>query len=223
VCRGGATLPQYGGRASKPDRPDNVTVEFQVGPTRTQGVNMPNDFVLPQGEIKLHVGCADLSRPGYVNIDVRETAATDLVTDAWALPMIPDESVTEIYTRHTIEHLEPDDAAQALREWFRVLKQGGYAHIICPDLEFHCKQLLGMAESPIFADQQVHAMAGFYGWKVPSRGGSLHDSHRWGYVFATLTERCLESGFTRVERVLDGTDSEPWHLNIKAHKERPAA
>jgi SAM-dependent methyltransferase len=175
--------------------------------------------LMPLRELRLHVGCADIRREGYTNIDIRQTSATDLVCDAWALTMFSDGSVSEIYSRHTIEHFEPDDAAKALREWYRVLKPSGHAHIICPDLIFHCKQLLGMAVCPIFADQQVHAMSGFYGWKASFRGGNQHDSHRWGYVFDTLSARCRESGFARTERIITGIDSEPWHLNIKAYKD----
>ncbi|HEV7326102.1 MAG TPA: methyltransferase domain-containing protein [Bosea sp. (in: a-proteobacteria)] len=177
-----------------------------------------NESLSQTKPIRLHLGCADVRLPDYLNMDVRNTVATDLVGDAWDLHEFKDGSVASIYTRHMIEHLEPDDATRSFREWARVLSAGGHAHIICPDLVFHAKQYLGMAISTITNDQHFHAMAGFYGWKVESRGGSRYDAHRWGYSFETLSAALKHAGFSRVERVLQGKDSEPWHLNVMAYK-----
>lgn len=174
----------------------------------------------PSDVVRLHLGCGDVKMADHINIDVRATAATDLVRESWNLSSFPDGSVTSVYTRHMIEHLEPEDAARALAEWHRVLMPGGHAHIICPDLVFHAKQYLGLAHSSITSDQHFHAMAGFYGWKVVSRGGSRYDAHRWGYSYESLQSVLVAAGFSRTERVLIGKDSEPWHLNVKAFKMR---
>lgn len=173
---------------------------------------------MPQGELRLHLGCADKKVRDHINVDARQTKATDLVSEAWDLKVFADNTVASIYTRHMIEHLEPDDAAKALKEWYRVLKPGSVAHIICPDLVFHAKQYLGMEKATITPDQHFHAMTGFYGWKVESRGGSRYDAHRWGYSFDTLSKACTDAGFSRIDRITTGTDTEAWHLNIKAYK-----
>lgn len=166
---------------------------------------------------KLHLGCADIHLDGFVNVDVRRTSATDLVTEAWNLSMFDDGTVAQIYSRHMIEHLSLGEACRALAEWGRVLRCGGIANIVCPDLAFHARQLLGMAQSSL-PDQMAHAMAGFYGWQDPLRGGEREDAHRWGYVFGSLRQACLAAGFTEVIRRTSGRDTEPWHLNILAFK-----
>lgn len=168
---------------------------------------------------RLHIGCADIKLDGYINIDTRQTKATDIVADAWSLEMFESGTVSEVYSRHTIEHLEPDDAVRAIREWHRVLSPTGFARIICPDLEFHAKQYIGKARSTVHVDQRVHAMAGFYGWRVPSRGGNIHDAHRWGYCEKSLSTICKELGFTSITRITHGKDGEPWHLHIVARKQ----
>ncbi len=172
---------------------------------------------LAVGPLFLNIGCADVDMPGHINIDARETAATDLVANAWDLKRFSDASVTKIYSRHMIEHLEPGEALEAAAEWYRILQVGGQANVICPDLAFHARQFLGEAQSSL-ADQAAHAMAGFYGWKEPWRGGAVHDAHRWGYVFDTLSAVFRQAGFQRVDRVTSGPDSEPWHLNVVAFK-----
>ncbi|WP_221930976.1 methyltransferase domain-containing protein [Telmatospirillum sp. J64-1] len=167
--------------------------------------------------IKLHVGCADKRLDGYVNIDCRQTKATDAVSDAWDLHMFADGSVSEIYSRHMLEHLDPNDARRTLRRWHSLLAPGGILHLVVPDIEFHARQLLGLAQSR-FPDQLQHAFAGFWGWRDEMRGGSRHDAHRWGYTESSLTQELASAGFEKIERVLQGPDSEAWHLQMLAAK-----
>jgi hypothetical protein len=150
-----------------------------------------------------------------VNVDVRAAEGVDLVSEAWGLTGVADGSVEEIYSRHMLEHLDPNDGARTLRRWRALLRPGGTVRVIVPDLEFHALQLLGGAQSR-FPDQHAHALAGFYGWRVEDRGGSREDAHRWGYTAATLAAALVAAGFADVERHRDGVDGEPWHLNVTA-------
>ncbi len=166
--------------------------------------------------IKLNIGCADVGKDGYLNIDTRPTKVTHVVCDAWKIHMhFARSSVDEIYTRHMIEHLDPNDAREALESWHQVLKPNGLLHIICPDLMFHCQQFMGTATSTL-PNQRAHAMAGFYGWRDESRGGSREDAHRWGYTGESLHALLASHGFVEIHRHLEGPDSELWHLNISA-------
>jgi predicted SAM-dependent methyltransferase len=125
--------------------------------------------------------------------------------------------VDEIYSRHMLEHLDPNDARRALRAWAHVLRPGGLLHLIMPDLEFHCRQFLGLTRSD-FPDQHDHAMAGFFGWRCEDRGGDREDAHRWGYTFDSLARELAAASFIQIERVTAGPDSAPWHLNVTARK-----
>ncbi len=172
--------------------------------------------------IKLHIGCNKTSLEGFVNIDVRKTKSTDIVTNSWELQMFKSESVSHIYSRHTIEHLTLHEAHLTFKEWYRVLKSDATINIIVPDLHFHAKQLLGIAEnnrhdSPIKSIFD-HAMAGFYGWQRKDRGG-LVDLHKWGYTDKSLKDILENHNFSNFKRILDSEfDFEPWHLNITARK-----
>jgi predicted SAM-dependent methyltransferase len=81
-----------------------------------------------------------------VNIDFVQTSATDFVCDTARLPYRDDE-VDSIETYHMIEHLPRDKAAQAVHEWFRVLRAGGTLAMQCPDfdqqLDCICQTLSG--------------------------------------------------------------------------------
>jgi ubiquinone/menaquinone biosynthesis C-methylase UbiE len=167
--------------------------------------------------LNLNIGSGSRRIEGYLNVDIRNDANIDIVSSAWDLPGIEDATVSNIYSRHMLEHLDPTDAQKTLRKWFQILKPGGTLNVIVPDLEFHAKQLLGL-ESSTFADQEQHMLAGFYGWRNEAMGGNREDAHRWGYIERTLTKELAVVGFTHISRQKTGTDSEAWHLNMLAKK-----
>ncbi len=169
-------------------------------------------------EIRLNVGAGSKKRPGFLSVDVRPAEGVDIVSNAWEISTVADGSVSEIYTRHMLEHLDPNDAQAAIARWFSLLMPGGSLNVVVPDLEFHARQLLGTAQSH-FADQQMHAHAGFFGWRDESRGGNREDAHRWGYTERTLAELLRCCGFVGIARQFSGNDSEPWHLNMTAIKQ----
>lgn len=172
-------------------------------------------------EVKLHVGCADKKLDGFINIDTRETSATDIVADAWKIEGIEKGEVALIYSRHMVEHLDPNDARATLRHWHDLLMDSGILHVIVPDIVFHAKQLLGLDQST-FPDQMMHAFAGFWGWRDEHRGGARQDAHRWGYTYETLQQELKDAGFDFVIRAVEGEDTEKWHLNVVAAKSKAA-
>jgi predicted SAM-dependent methyltransferase len=167
--------------------------------------------------VKLDIGAGSRRRDGYLSVDVRPEAKPDIVSAAWELWTVANNIVTEIYSRHMIEHLDPNDARRTFARWAELLSPGGLLNVIAPDLEFHARQLLGTVTSS-FPNQEQHAMAGFYGWRDETRGGDREDAHRWGYTEESLTRILSEAGFDRIARQLTGLDSEPWHLNLAARK-----
>ncbi len=170
------------------------------------------------GLLKLHIGCASKRLDGYINIDSRQTNATDHVCDAAAITFVSAGSVSEIYSRHMLEHLDPNDAMTTLKHWHDLLAPSGILNVVVPDITFHAQQILGLVQSSM-GDQTLHAMAGFWGWRDETRGGSKEDAHRWGYTETSLVRLLTELGFTDVQRVLEGVDSEPWHLNLMARRQ----
>jgi hypothetical protein len=73
--------------------------------------------------LKLHIGCADNLKTGWVNIDL--SAKADLQLDMRERMPLTNGSVQMIYSEHFLEHLHyPEDAKRFLSESFRVLEAG---------------------------------------------------------------------------------------------------
>lgn len=80
---------------------------------------------------RLHLGCGDRRLQDAINVDVRETDATDLVHDLTDIEWpIETASVQHIIAEHVVEHLE--SPAEFFGECARVLEVGGYLEVAVP-------------------------------------------------------------------------------------------
>jgi len=87
---------------------------------------------------RLYLGCGNIHMDGFVNVDIVETAATDMVADITSLPMIPSDCIEEIRLEAVLEHLFRHQRLSALKEWARILKPGGTLDIrYIPDFDVY--------------------------------------------------------------------------------------
>lgn len=84
---------------------------------------------------KLHLGCGNTKLDGFINIDIRQTPATDRVMDISDLAEFSDNSVDMIYASHCLEHFNFRIVPDILCEWNRVLRKGGELVVRVPDFD----------------------------------------------------------------------------------------
>lgn len=149
------------------------------------------------GRMKLHLGCGERKRKGWVNIDIDERVNPDIVADAKDLEMFETESVDEIECCHLLEHLTYPEAVTALKEWYRVLKEGGKLSLELPNFE-KCIEILHKKEGE---EAQKLAMIGIYGYipDIQKYGVSL--VHKYGWTPETLTNELRKVGFSEIKQM----------------------
>lgn len=123
----------------------------------------------------------------------------------------PDGCIDHILCSHFLEHVYPDEARAILADFHRVLKPGGTAHIIVPDLRYLAENYLGDRLTSYHlqhhkalgtaADTFVYALY-FSGETQPSARWRFVEflgyeglKHRWMYDRQSMTERLLAAGF----------------------------
>lgn len=84
-------------------------------------------------KIKLHIGCGNVYKRGYINIDAYNMSKADIKAKADKLPY-KNNSVDKIENHHLLEHLDRTECDFVLKEWFRVLKPGAKLLVEVPDL-----------------------------------------------------------------------------------------
>lgn len=90
-------------------------------------------------DLKVHLGCGDDVRPGWVNIDVGAGAATEGAVVVRhdlrrGLPL-EGESCVLIYSSHLFEHLGYRAGARLMRDCHRSLRPGGVLRFALPDFK----------------------------------------------------------------------------------------
>jgi SAM-dependent methyltransferase len=143
----------------------------------------------------LHVGCGGDSLPEWaqkfreVRFDIDASHNPDIVGNMVEMGEIgPFDAVL---CQHALEHLSFSDAAKALREFRRVLNDGGFAMVFVPDLEGVRATDAPLLETPAGWISGIDMIYGLQSSDSP------HMAHKSGYVLDTLSTALADAGFSR--------------------------
>jgi ubiquinone/menaquinone biosynthesis C-methylase UbiE len=179
----------------------------------------------------LHVGCG-IRRPGQlagpfenadwteVRLDIDSAVNPDIVGDIRDMAGVSDDSYDAVWSSHNIEHLYAHEVPLAMREFYRVLKPGGYLLLTCPDLQSVCALIAaGKIDSPAYTVQSGPIMPTdiIYGFGKALERGDVFMQHKTGFTRKTMVALISDAGFERAECVA-GAKFDLW-----ASGRRPAA
>lgn len=194
---------------------------------------------VPRGA-RLYVGCGEQQIEGYYGCDLRPLEHVALACQAWDVSTHCRE-LSEIYSRHMLEHLTFAEARLTLRDWYAALADDGVLKIEVPNIAFAIGQWQRATWSKeALQDRYSDArwgFAGLFGWQRecdPEEEGyntSYWDVHKSGYTGESMHFFLEEAGFQDVEiqfegftekqnrrRNLDPDRSNGCHLIATAHK-----
>jgi tetratricopeptide (TPR) repeat protein len=90
---------------------------------------------------KLHLGCGSKILESYWNVDIFQGKGVDEVFELDSIPY-KDNSISEIYSEHALEHVILDRAGKAIIDWYRVLQPGGKLTLRIPDFQQCCENYI---------------------------------------------------------------------------------
>jgi len=186
---------------------------------------------------RVELGSGPHGEPGFLHVDAVEVGNVDVVSDVRCLDFLKDNSVSELYSAHTVEHISYTEIEVVLWEWNRVLKPGGKLTIKMPDLDFLCRSYVegvhsteevmvaifgGFSDSPGGPDGW-EKISGNPRWernsipdgKIPHPGRYTEwGSHKALYTFESFKPRLERAGFTNVRRIVEND----WELHVVSIK-----
>lgn len=197
---------------------------------------------IPAGS-KLYVGSGEQELEGYASCDSRSLENVRLVCRAWDVSKYC-SGLSEIYSRHMLEHLTLAEAELTLRDWLVALAPNGIVRIEVPNLEFALSQWQRARwNSSELANRLSDArwgFAGLYGWqrecdpKSTDYNQSYWDVHKSGYTAESIRYFLSRAGFEQIEtsferftleqlrrRNMDLHASDNCHLVATARKPAP--
>jgi len=146
--------------------------------------------------IKLHLGCGARYIPSFIHIDFADFPHIDYKCNINDLSMFNDNTVDLIYCSHALEYFDRQKALQVLKEWYRVLKEGGVLRIAVPDFEAIVKVYLKYKNL-----EQQGILGPLYGRmvvKTPEGEKVLY--HKTVYDFESLKKLLEFVGFKNIRR-----------------------
>lgn len=147
----------------------------------------------PAEGIKLHIGGQE-KRVGWAILDAMPGPIVDYVGNCNDLSFLADESCSELYASHVLEHLGYNgELQQTLKGFLRVLKPKGRLRASVPDLETLCRLFL---HSSLDGPSRFHVMRMMFGGRTTE-----YDVHYVGLNFEFLGMFLHEAGFRDIRRV----------------------
>jgi SAM-dependent methyltransferase len=150
----------------------------------------------------LHAGCGGSPLPAYfpeqgaveVRLDIDPAMKPDVVASLTDMGDIGEFDA--LFCAHCLEHLYPHDVPRALAEFARVLKPGGFAMVIVPDLEG-----LVLTESVLYttgAGLAVTAFDLYYGHRRLIEANP-YMAHHSGFTAPLLEDAMRDAGFETLQ------------------------
>jgi len=149
---------------------------------------------------KLHLGCGDKIKDGWINIDSSQKG--DLSLDLREPLPFRDKSCSIVYSEHFLEHVDyPEPTLGLLKECWRVLDDGGVISIGVPDAG---TALLRYADGDeaFFARESELFHPSWCTTKMEHINYTFRQGtqHRFAYDFETLAKVLSQSGFVEISQ-----------------------
>lgn len=145
---------------------------------------------------KLHIG-GKVRSDGWEVLNALPGHCVDHVCNANNLSRFPDNSFSEIYASHVVEHLDyTGELAATLKEWNRVLEPGGRIYISVPDLDTLAGLIL--SKDKLTVNERYYVMRMIFGGHLDQ-----YDYHVVGLNEDFLTEFLTAAGYVNISRVKD--------------------
>ena len=184
--------------------------------TANKKVSSGEIYQLPETNknLVLHVGCGTNHNGSRlhktfkndnwqeVRFDIDKDVNPDICADMCNMDMVLDNQFKSIWSSHNIEHLFAHDVPIALGEFHRVLKDGGFVLIACPDIQAVMEGALKVGfEQPLYQSPMgpICPIDIFYGHRGAIEKGSVFMAHKTGYTARTLANKLVQAGFVDVQ------------------------
>jgi predicted SAM-dependent methyltransferase len=152
----------------------------------------------------LHLGCGNIYKDGWINIDNNSDNNIQKLDLNWDLrnPLpFPDSSVDFVYNEHFLEHLTVEEGLSAIKDFFRVLKPNGVMRIAMPDLE----RTVNSYFDENWKENDKAFFEKFGLTFIQTRAERININfrwwgHKWLYDWEELERRLREAGCEKIKR-----------------------
>jgi len=157
-----------------------------------------------------------------LRLDIDPGVKPDVVASITDMAAVADASVDVVWSSHNLEHLFAHEVPQALGEFWRVLKPGGRALIMVPDLQQVALRVAeDRSDEPLYesAAGAIFPLDVIYGHPEALASGNHFMAHRTGFTARRLGTALMQAGF---EPVFVRRRVEAYELRVEAYRPLPS-
>ncbi|CAA7623933.1 methyltransferase domain-containing protein [Magnetospirillum sp. SS-4] len=159
----------------------------------------------------LHVGCGRTPITAYttrfpagewreIRLDIDAAAEPDIVADMRDMVAVATGSVDALFSANNLEHVHFCEVAGVVREFARVVRDGGFAVITVPDLQAIARLVADdrLTDTAYMSQMgPIRAMDMLFGLQSEIGRGNVFMAHKCGFTLSVLLEALAANGFSR--------------------------
>lgn len=150
-------------------------------------------------ETKLNLGSGDKFFEGYLNVDLDKNAPqVDVVADISQPLPFTNESIDAIMSSHSLEHISYTIIPDVLKDWHRVLKEGGVIDIKVPDGRFAMEAYIRGTWRIDYGFAERNILPMLYG-----NHGDIYQLHKALFTYESLWVLMSKIGFKNINRIFN--------------------
>lgn len=187
----------------------------------------PKVTATPAKRKVLHVGCGlpspDKLHAAFtdgtwqeIRFDINPDVEPDIVGSLTDMSKVADASMDAIWSSHNIEHLFAHEVPIALKEFYRVTREGGLVLITLPDAQKLAEYIAqGKLEDTLYKSPigPITPLDILFGHRGKIANGNPYMAHKTAFTAATLGLRIREAGYVNVIVRRDGLNL--WAIGYK--------
>ena len=157
----------------------------------------------------LNVGCGQISETqilGFddgnwneIRFDIDEDVNPDIVGTLTDMKSVDTASVDAVHSAYNIDHIYPHEVPIALGEFYRVLKDDGFAIIRCPDIQKICEAVVQDKLLDTFYEtedgQKIAPLDILLGNRREISEGNEYMAKKCGFTYSVLNRTFSDAGF----------------------------
>ena len=157
----------------------------------------------------LYLGCGNHRMPKFTHVDLniskRLRGFPDIFADITKHIPLPDNHVSLIFSRGTMEHLKYAELVNCLLENYRILKKGGVVRMLVPDFDIMIKRYQTKEHtnvpSPEMNSWDLYERLPRNGVSETFTYRALYHDHYYLHNFDTLSNVLKKCGFVNIRKV----------------------
>lgn len=186
----------------------------QISDTSREVIQKKEDQKITVGS-RLNLGGGTEKIEDFLNCDHYDPHA-DIQFDMSEVFPIDDNTIAEIRSHHSLEHLPRRDAIHCLKECFRILQPGGEFELSIPDL-YGCCSLYMLAANEEDSDLRDWYRRTIYGRQVTDGKKDLGQFHYTGFGLTEMRDVLIDIGF-KIDTMKTLDENDTPSMEFKCHK-----